>query len=340
MLLAIIATRSLPLVIAPIPEAPTTHPADYTLDWTAPTTCPDEAAIREEIDAKLPSEPGGQGTLGVVGEITQTDAGYDLVLETRWGEKYSEARVSSPVCDDLAVGATTIVVLSIVPSWEAPEVESEELDIPPRPPIEEEVPRRDSAPREAVAQEPLEPAFAPQQPRPEPASDRRQRLSRPRISLSLGAGPEYGALRNTTAAVEVRAGLRWERASVELHGVYLTPREAPPAAAGRVQLGGAGARGCWWPVNRRWGWSVCGGAEAGGLRFASLDPAGRDTTGPWFGPLASSSAHLSLGRVGVFAGAEAVVRAVGTRVTRLSTGVFRPRIVSVRAVAGLRFEFR
>ena len=159
------------------------------------------------------------------------------------------------------------------------------------------------------------------------------------MSLSLGSGPEFGALRNITAVVQLRAGLQWDHASAELHGTYLTPREAPREAAGRVQLGGAGARGCWWPVNRRWGWSVCAGAEAGGLHFASEDPTGRDTTGPWFGPLASSSAHLSLGRIGFFAGAESVLRVVGTRVTRLSMGVFQPRVVSTRGTLGLRIEF-
>jgi hypothetical protein len=79
------------------------------LSWQAPLGCPQEAAVREQIRALVPSAMLDSGKLEAEGTITRIDARFRLHLVLRLNDIRGERSIDSESCSDLA-GAAAVAL--------------------------------------------------------------------------------------------------------------------------------------------------------------------------------------------------------------------------------------
>jgi hypothetical protein len=94
------------------------QPLDLT--WQAPPGCPQEAAVREQIRALVPSAMLERGLLKAEGTITRIDSRFRLNLALRLGDIRGERSIDSDSCSDLA-GAAAVAVGLLLQSATQPE---------------------------------------------------------------------------------------------------------------------------------------------------------------------------------------------------------------------------
>lgn len=88
-------------------SAHATQPLD--LSWQAPLGCPQEAAVREQIHALVPSAMLDSGQLKAEGTITRIDSRFRLHLVLRLNDIRGERSIDSESCSDLA-GAAAVAL--------------------------------------------------------------------------------------------------------------------------------------------------------------------------------------------------------------------------------------
>lgn len=240
------------MVLAAPPE-PTPARA---LDWSAPETCPDAAAITARVEQLIGRElDDGSESVRVraiveVGERPQVRLRVDSETGSR------ERTITAASCAELGEVAAVVIAVAIDPSasLRADAVEPE----PPAPQARPVPPPAPPQPRERPAPEPTSPSQ-----RTDAAHERR-----PVGTLRIGAGAATGALPGVTAALELGAGVRWRHARIDLWAEHWLGRvaEAPGAndAAVLVRLTIARAQGCWVPTaGKKVEFPLCAGAAIG-----------------------------------------------------------------------------
>ncbi|MEM6994956.1 MAG: hypothetical protein AAF721_30870 [Myxococcota bacterium] len=308
----------------PAPEEP--HPRDYTLEWSAPASCPDETAVAARI-AALRLDPSGEGTLRVEGSVTETGEGrWRLSLRTEFDGVHEVRDDEAATCRALVESTALVVAVALAPVAQRAALSGGEIPEPPA----EIAPPSDEAPAPKRTRAASPPVVA-------GGADRvaARTTRRPRVGLRLDAGPEWGAVGGLAGTVGAGVGAIWPRARVGLSGRWIGVRVQPgPAQAeARVQLGVAALRGCGTPRRGPWVLSLCGALEAGIVRLAprGFDRAG-PSYGPWLAPAAMASVVRKIGRFGLGAEVQTAVPVVRTAALSEGQAFFAPGPVSIRGL--------
>ena len=255
---------------------------DFQVTWDAPAPCPDREVVLGELQtlAGAPPDEPNPSTEGLrVGGVgRRTEEGFEVALtlrDLRTGAE--EVRLfRDPSCETATRMAVLLAAVAIRTHREQVQAERETPEAPvpePSPPIV----RRSQK------------AAAP--PRPEPTRP----TWRPELDAAAGVVLDPVSTGAVTAGPRVGVRLRWRRAGLRVHGVYLLPRDLFWASGmgAEVSLGVAEVQGCWRSSRRRVGFDACGGAEVGGFRAAGFGVAGARVDHA-FWAAATGSAGLSV----------------------------------------------
>jgi hypothetical protein len=316
----------------PVVPAPP-DPLELELVWHAPADCPSAAEIEARIRALLPGDPAGEGVLAVQGAVTTTADGVALVLVSTFRGQTEHRELQARDCSELGEATAVLLAVALEPG-RAQEIRST-TTIEPTPPtipsprvgaIETPVAASEDAPGPSIAA------------RTDAAPRRRPRARAPfGWALRLAGGIEAGAVPPPTGALQGAAVLEWPRARLEMHGVWLVPREKRDrqGRGATYQLGAAGLRGCGRLFVRAVEFPLCVGAEAGVVRARTRGLPDRVEHAPWIGALASVGVARAWGPIGIWSAAEAVGRVVGAEFKIGEDTALGQFPVTVRVLVGI-----
>ncbi|MEM7153311.1 MAG: hypothetical protein AAF799_10750 [Myxococcota bacterium] len=256
-----------------LPEPPPTEPEPAPappLRWSAPVSCPSPDAVQRGIEQRL-GRRLLEREVEARAEITEDAQGYHLTLRTTTSGFSEERTLSANDCVALADATALMIALAIDPVAVASAIE-------PWEPSEPEADPPTSAPAVNERAHPTEPAGT-----TPPANEPSRRLQGGMLRLAANLG--LGALPAVSGGPALAAGLRWQRARIELEGHYFVPRGSTPVdgASVNVQLGTATVRGCGQLAHERIEAPLCGGVQLGGMRGdGDSTPGARTGVGLWF----------------------------------------------------------
>lgn len=224
------------------------------LQWEAPAACPDDAALRRELQRYVSADAKtGDRPLRVRAQVHE-DAGrfaLDLELDAEGG--IIRQRIVAERCEVLASATALVIAVLLDPAGVVERVE------PPAPVVEPPSPPPVEAPVAA-------PTIPTPVAAPTPSPRRRRALQGIlRIAAFGGTGvlPRFGA--GFTAAVGIRG--RLFRAELVATGMLPQRARADGTDAGaRVDAWTIGPRGCVVPAVRTVEFPVCTGLDAGQIR--------------------------------------------------------------------------
>ena len=330
--LGAIAACRLALALASPPDHDETTPASaWTLEWSAPPSCPDPAAVRTRVEALLPgTRPSATGLVVRATVEGRADRwSLELSVDDAWGG--GARRMRARDCKTLVEVTALVVAIELdalaasaaLPVAEVPEPPTTAPVPAAAPPGEPKVdPPRPSAAAPAETAEPTAPS---------------SRARGPGLAMGLHAGVGVGVLPSPSALLGGAVTIAWPRLRLMVLGESW-PRQRihyPDEAVGAsLGLGAAGLRVC--PVLHpgRLEVPLCAGAWAGGQRGEGLGvEAPRRVIDTWFAvELEPSLGYAPLPmlalRLGV-AGLLSVRRpgyALGDRPELFRTGPFAARI--------------
>lgn len=329
------------LILGLSPPAPveTPPPADFTLDWQAPESCPSGEGVEALVAELVGDRVDGEGTMIVTGVVTREDGGYHLELTTVVGEREGLRELRSQHCEELANSLALVVAVTLVPDLADPPTEATPDDAVPTPtPTPQREPEPDPEPRpESEPQSDPQPPPAPQ---PRPTRVRRA-VSTPSPFVRAGVGIDIGGNPAPALASRLSLGVGWHHLRVAIEGTHLSPQRAlgSSGTAGLVQQGTVGALACGVLHAKPWSFPFCGGVELGLLRADSrgVDPEAT-ATGLLANPIARAGALRSWGRVGLWFDAELLIRGATTKVVIANDEIFRPNPAWFRALAGIEIS--
>ena len=90
-------------------------PPEFELNWTAPQSCPDKAAVQAQVAKLAPGPAARDRPLRVVGVVRQGDSGFVLELSLREGELEGRRRFESDSCAEV-VGAAAVTIALLLSS--------------------------------------------------------------------------------------------------------------------------------------------------------------------------------------------------------------------------------
>jgi hypothetical protein len=179
------------------------------LDWTAPASCPDAAALRRSVE-RLLGEPllEGAGVQASASVTADDDSRFTLTLAIRTGDTDGTRRVHTDTCENALEVAAFAIALALNPDLrvESPEGDaaSTPTPLPPPPEAGARTPPEPVTRRAPVAKAPARPVATTRR----SASDDRRLVElwvsgglvmdsslMPDPALGLGAGPEAGLAR-------------------------------------------------------------------------------------------------------------------------------------------------
>ncbi|MBL4689628.1 MAG: hypothetical protein JKY37_33885, partial [Nannocystaceae bacterium] len=172
------------------------------LEWTAPSSCPQESEVREAIDLNLARDVFSEqlATVEVHGAIEETNGGWVLRVRTELPSGRVERAVESVECAELAAAAGLIIAVALDPLRV---VETVTANVAP-----------------ATADEPP-PTL---EPRPRPQAEAPTRERHWSFDLRLGLLGEIGSLTVPRAGVWAGAGVKTKRVRFDVAGQYWGPR--------------------------------------------------------------------------------------------------------------------
>ncbi|MCH9684873.1 MAG: hypothetical protein K0V04_25785, partial [Deltaproteobacteria bacterium] len=97
------------------PAVAPAHPREYTLDWQAPPECPNEAQLRQQVEALLTAAPEGDGTAHVTGIVEAHEGGYVLTLTTEFRGARETRGLRAPVCRELGDATALLLATALEP---------------------------------------------------------------------------------------------------------------------------------------------------------------------------------------------------------------------------------
>jgi hypothetical protein len=260
---------------------PSASPTDVTMEWAAPASCPDVAAVQRRVDALL-GDGGAAGRATVRVEAIADGFWAAIELETDVGATLRTVRGAD--CEAIVDAVALIVAVGLDPIAVAHALPDDEPVEPPviRAAVSRE-PAPDGEPLEKIASRPVA----------SPAIEHRARPdTRRRFGLGLAAfargGASTGLLPEPVGIVDGGIALNIGSGRVEAavhHGFARTfrHREAPTAGAA-IDLTSGRIAGCWVP--RPGGGAVrfplCLGVEVGAYTARGRGLAQRGTVrGVW-----------------------------------------------------------
>jgi hypothetical protein len=300
--------------------------------WSAPPECPDEAALRAEIE-RLLARPlfASDRRLSVHGEVARApgaEARYLLRLTLAVGlGPVQERRLEDASCALVARAAAVVVALAIDAESPPPEPE-------PEPPAPEPVPAPSASPPAAAIAD-------------SPAPWRAARGTfEPAWEMAAVAGVDAASLPAVAAGVGLRVARDLGADRIELAGTAWPPRRVAlphlPAVGADVALYTGGLRYCRWLVGGAFDAAACGGLEAGAL-VASGFGAATSTSGlgRWLAPQLGLLGRARVtSRFALSLGVEGLALAFRDRFTILGAGeVYRPPPATARATIGAQLRF-
>lgn len=240
-----------------------------SVQWHAPPECP----TADEVAARATRLGAGETAASV--DITAVEGGYAAVVTIDDASR----TLHSASCDELATAVALLLAAvarepDAIPPERPPEPPPQEpADPDPTTDVPDAVPPREAAPLPA--------------PLPTPRRSSRVRafdVRGPTITAVATAG--VGLLPRVDVGGGLGLGWAWRRATVEIGGWVLAPREESTAngASGRVMIGAAALGGCG-RFGRAWLEArTCGAIEAGGSQVRARGVAVVDgARNPWVG---------------------------------------------------------
>lgn len=282
---------------------------ELKLQWSAPASCPQSAAVRAEVDRNLARTEFGDEVRDVVieGAIAAKGDGWTLQVRAELPAGRVERTVEGPACEDLAQAAGLIIAVTLDPlrvsqlTRSAPDPEPE-----PLPPPDPETPPE-------LELEPVRPPPPAIEPQPEPAPRRA-------FDVRLGAVGEFGTLDALRGGGWLSIGLAWRWVRVDIAAQYVAPRrfrpfDGSPEAGVRVQQAGGAARGCVIPTQGALAFATCVGFEAGFMRGQGIGlETAQTNSAPWLAAtLGPEISWVSSGHFGLWAAADATLHFVRPR---------------------------
>lgn len=255
---------------APEPDVTTTDGSAWTLEWSAPPSCPDREAVLARVDALVPGErprgssPAARGTMVARGKVVEHADRWSLELSVGGESRRMQAGECETLVDVTALvvaieldSLATIAALPVTrPVTPSPVMPSPVAAVPPVPSVDTSEARPARPPAVAPLRAPRPPTWP-------------SRSRAPGLALGLHTGVGVGGLPSPSPLLGGSVVLAWPRFRVMAlaeswpRQVALYPNQAIGAALG---LGAAGLRAC--PVlhSGRVEVPLCAGTWVGGLR--------------------------------------------------------------------------
>lgn len=298
--------------------------------WTAPASCPDDAAVEARIAAIVDAP---DTTAPTIATVTEQDGTFAVELTSTIDGETQRRTLTAPTCETLAEAAAAVIAVTIDPIDE-PAAEPPPSDTTPPVAVAPTVDRT-PPPRERTTTRGV----------PPPPPERATRRAPIEIGFNLEGGYASGLVPRGGGLVGTGVSVGRRLLSLELAARVWTPRSF--AADGesfgaRVLMATAMATGCVRPPSRRIEVPLCLGVEAGGERVTPRDLfEGRTAVYPWLAPLLRIGLRVPLTElVGVFVRGEAAVPIVRATINVDDFGVlWQTQAISARATAGLEFRW-
>jgi hypothetical protein len=258
------------LSLATVPAlAETLSSGSLSLEWRAPASCPDGAAVLERVQSLLAGSPESEPVQarGVVSERTPA-GGWELTLETMQGARTWQRSLRASSCDEVTDAGALIVALLIDPSLQ-PDRVTDPASVPPAEPPNAKPPANDAEPPASgqAVEEPAQPEGRTSDERSALAAERRAHLSG---HAAVSAIADWGSLPRLALGMELAGGFGVRPVEIEIVGTVLPPVEEmiaqDPDRGGNIGLLAGGLRGCYVlhfvDVSGR----ACAGLEAGRMQ--------------------------------------------------------------------------
>ena len=231
--------------------------ARFSLSWSAPEDCPNEAALRAEVVRLAPEAAGEVPGFSARGAITRRESGFGLELETIYGERHGSREMQDVSCTELTRAAAVVIALAIRPESAAPDAST----------ISEPKNSTPTEPQKTAAEPPKSPAKA----KDAATAPRTAPVASPwEIWLSGAFAGEVGTLPGFAPGalfgVEGRRGWSSFGVSAEILPTQRTNTGEPSLAVSYV---GGDAFGCVALRQRRFAPGACAGIGVGRLRGES-----------------------------------------------------------------------
>jgi len=246
-----------------------------SIEWDAPATCPNAAALSERLGTLLGEDAGALGGVTRVRAVVSKEAaGYRVVLEVAEAERRSSRAFSAQDCADLMEAAALAIALTV--HAEEPAAGTSATELP--------------APRAEVSSAAADVG----------ASTLGRGESEPGVRWSAGAEGvlDTGALPAVAPGVSVLGRGRLEALSLDLHAALFPKQRLGVGSSDRVEfdLLLIGLRACDRFFDRNMSAAACAGFEAGQLNASggTLSPA-RQLHDLWLAPALALEAGQRLG---------------------------------------------
>ncbi|HEY3494189.1 MAG TPA: hypothetical protein VGK73_05870 [Polyangiaceae bacterium] len=274
-------------------EATAAPEPPFSLSWSAPEECPNEVALRAEVERLAPEAAVAVPGFSAKGTIVRGTGGFELVLETLHAERRGSRRMQDVSCTELTRAAAVVIALAIRPESAAPEPAATTPEAPAATPVAPV----DITPPRAVPAPPTAPP-RPTQAEPFP------------IELWLAGAfvAEVGTLPGFAPGVLVGAEGRTTWLRFGLSAEFL-PTQRTNASQGEPSLAvdylGGDAFGCLGLLERKFAPGACAGLGVGRLRGRSRDaPIPGEGSTLWVTPrIGAFLAYRALSRLTLEAGA-------------------------------------
>jgi hypothetical protein len=186
----LIALAVVPLVC--LTHAEHVYASEWSLEWVAPASCPDAAALRAAIEGLLGGHVEAKDQLSARASVTHAPKGtWRVHLSTLTGTVKEERVLDGATCRDVADATALVIALRIDPSRVSarPPAAPVAPATPPGGPVETTAPSPGVPPSTSAPLQPPEATAPITHDAPTPAATSSTRSSEPSHSPAAGSGP-------------------------------------------------------------------------------------------------------------------------------------------------------
>ncbi|MFI5307478.1 MAG: hypothetical protein ACHQ53_09010 [Polyangiales bacterium] len=246
------------LTLAPRP-ARADGPARLDLSWRAPDECPSASDVRARVEEYAGEPDTSHKPVKADASITRLpDGRYQLALRIEGADLDAERSLTAGGCDATTQAAALFIALALDPSLAARRIRADRPEPETRP---------------GASPTPTPPSAAPAVAKPEPTPLGHHDtvpVAEPRLSVTLGAVADLGALPDLGGGIAGEIELALARLRLSIGGAFLPEagRSVPQLPGNLVDVGLAAAiaRACVPWRTGRFELGPCLSAEAGSLR--------------------------------------------------------------------------
>lgn len=261
----------------------------FVLHWRAPSECPSADRIRNAIQELIGSKDRSGRTVIARAEVWRgEDAAWHVSIQTESAQGQGERKVDGASCKAVSDASALIIAMAIDPAavmdrmGETPPAASASSSAPV-PTASVSAPTPQPAPKAPPARAPLPSWNRTRALEPLPRADSSWPSG---LAASGAAVVDIGSLPTASPGGELTLSALGARFRWELSGRYFSQVSDEyadrPVAGGEFRLWTVATAGCRDWSRGLWGWSACGGMEAGSMRakgFGVTDPS--QASPPW-----------------------------------------------------------